>query len=348
MPKGKRPKAAWLAATLLGGIIGGIVPGSASAAGTGTPPGTVVQNGTTWYTVSNALQLEYIDQHQSKYLNQKIELTADITLPAPAQGQANWVPFGEGTPFTGVFDGGGHTISGVVVNDVSDADAGFFGVLAGTVSQLGLVNATISGKSADMGVLAGTLQGTVSESFVTGQISGAVDGGGFAGVIDGGSLTNCYSDVSVDAAADSGGLVGLFTVGSLTDCYAVGPVGGSPSGGLVGSMSLTTPPVATLTADFFDETTTEQGHGVGDNPTAAGATGEPTSAMKEESTYTGWDFQDTWGLSNTFNNGYPYLRWQALPPPAGQLPEVPTAAVLPLLAIGGGWAIRRHARQPAR
>jgi hypothetical protein len=346
MEKGKHRRAAWIAASALWGSIVALIPGSVFAAG-GSPPGTVLRNGTTWYTVSNAAQLEYIDQNQSTYLGQNIELTADIALPPPAgPATANWVPLGEATPFTGVFDGQGHTISGVVVDDTSDADAGFFGVLAGTVSQLGLVNAKISGRAADMGVLAGTMQGSVSASFVTGQVEGTVDAGGFAGVIDGGSLTNCYSDVSVDATEDSGGLVGLFTVGSLTDCYAVGPVGGAQSGGLVGSESLSNPPTATLTADFFDETTTEQGSAVGDNAQASGATGEPTSAMQEQSTYTGWDFQDTWAISGLYNNGYPYLRWQSVPP-VGQLPEVPFAVALPLLVIGGGWVMRRRRVAPS-
>jgi hypothetical protein len=44
----------------------------------------------------------------------------------------------------------------------------------------------------------------------------------------------------------------------------------------------------------------------------SGCYGKTTSQMKQQSTYTGWDFVNIWAIDPTKNNGYPYLKWQNL------------------------------------
>jgi len=43
------------------------------------------------------------------------------------------------------------------------------------------------------------------------------------------------------------------------------------------------------------------------NGTALG-TGKTTAEMKNQNTYTGWDFTNIWAIDSSKNNGYPYLK----------------------------------------
>jgi hypothetical protein len=42
------------------------------------------------------------------------------------------------------------------------------------------------------------------------------------------------------------------------------------------------------------------------------ATGLTTAQMRTQSTFTEatWDFENVWGICESFNNGFPYLLWQ--------------------------------------
>lgn len=59
-------------------------------------------------------------------------------------------------------------------------------------------------------------------------------------------------------------------------------------------------PSGTIT-NYFDSEYTLQASG-------AGATPKTTAECKTQSTYTGWDFTNVWGINPAINNGYPYLR----------------------------------------
>lgn len=83
--------------------------------------GTMTGGGTAEapYIVMDAADLDAVRDNLGAYY----ELGADIDL-----GGEEWTPIGSsGQPFTGTFDGDGHTISGLYVN--SDDDAGLFGVV---------------------------------------------------------------------------------------------------------------------------------------------------------------------------------------------------------------------------
>ena len=41
--------------------------------------------------------------------------------------------------------------------------------------------------------------------------------------------------------------------------------------------------------------------------TSAGGTAQTTETMRNPETYQGWDFEETWFIQSTFNEGYPYL-----------------------------------------
>lgn len=78
-------------------------------------------------------------------------LAADITLPMVAEGESNWTPIGTHdhyyNRYTGTFDGGGHTITGLTINQSGTDHVGLFGCIGGrgTVKNLTLENVNIIG-----------------------------------------------------------------------------------------------------------------------------------------------------------------------------------------------------------
>ena len=171
-----------------------------------------------------------------------IRLTANIDLE-----NQSWTPIGtRQTPYTGTFDGGDCTISGLSVSS-SDFYAGLFGYIkGGTVKNLTLDSPTVNSSSAtDAGAVAGHNDGgAIADCHVTGSgnISSSYIAGGVVGYNDG-TVTGCYSTGSVTATGNivySGGVVGTNSGGgTVTACYATGNVtaNGSSSGragGVVG------------------------------------------------------------------------------------------------------------------
>jgi hypothetical protein len=98
-----------------------------------------------------------------------------------------------------------------------------------------------SSNSDDVGGLVGyNYQSGISNCYSTGTVGGNVDVGGLAGYSDEGSiLINCYSTGTVSgSSAFVGGLVGYNYDGSISNCYSTGAVSGFSNslavGGLVG------------------------------------------------------------------------------------------------------------------
>jgi hypothetical protein len=153
---------------------------------------------------------------------------------APEEDNSNW--HFDGIAFTGVFDGKGHKITGLTVDDngVGNDCLGLFGCIGedGQVSNLGLEGGSVSG---DLGVgcLVGRNYGTVSNCYSTGSAGGDTSVGGLVGG-NSGEVSNCYSKGDVNGIVEIGGLVGGNS-GDMSNCYSTGDADGRGSvGGLVG------------------------------------------------------------------------------------------------------------------
>jgi probable HAF family extracellular repeat protein len=210
----------------------------------------------------------------------------------------------EGPVFTGVFNGAGHIISNLTIQNWNDF-VGLFGVAGGgsKITNLGLENVSIEG-FIGVGALAGANGGEITNCYSTGTTrSGAgSEIGGLVGS-NGGTVVNCYSTVTVYGGAGyAGGLVGL-NHSVISKCYSVGIVvpGGETAGGFVGqdrgniTDSCWNIEVNPLLSDSED----------GD---LVGVEGKTTSQMKSQSTYTGWDFVDTWWIAEGLD--YPHLSYE--------------------------------------
>ena len=186
---------------------------------------TIESNGS--YTVTSADGLMNI----AKLVNGgktdiNITLTADIDLTGKV-----WTPIGTDydNSYTGTFDGGGHTITGLTFT-TNDEYAGLFGWLnrAGTVKNVVMEGVQITSHQiygGSIGGVVGNSWGTIENCSVSGSVSGTVYVGGVVGAQIGGSITGCSSSATVKGTVDVGGVAGQTnSSATLTACYATGNV----------------------------------------------------------------------------------------------------------------------------
>ena len=138
---------------------------------------------------------------------------------------AGWLPIGgSGDPFAGVFDGGGNTIANLFMDrpDRSHAgnNAGLFGGASGEVRKVGVVDVQVKAGN-DVGGLVGFNFGAISESYMTGNVSGFRDSGGLAG-INHGAISRSYAEGEVSGKANVGGGLVAVNYGSISDSHFKG------------------------------------------------------------------------------------------------------------------------------
>ena len=175
-----------------------------------------------------------------------INITLDTDLDLTGK---EWTPIGNyEKQYTGTFNGGGHTITGLTVTG-SDQYAGLFGRIGsgGTVKNVKLEGVKIESDN-DMssvgGVAGDSYDGNIENCSVSGSVSGNNGtAGGVVGNQQKGSITGCSSSATVNAGIAAGGVAGGTNIGaSLTGCYATGDVtlvsndiGTCYAGGVVGN-----------------------------------------------------------------------------------------------------------------
>ena len=187
---------------------------------------------------------------------------------------SGWVPVGtfetgkcdgetDDVCFQGHLDGGGHVISSLYLNisGSSKIYGGLFGYTGSQaeISNMGLTNASVTVTSSTShsysygGGLAGSNEGTISNSYATGEVISSASAsfsysysGGLVGYNYQGTVSNSYATGEVTSSAASsggGGLVG-FNDGTVSNSYATGEVISSATsysygGGLMGNNSNT-------------------------------------------------------------------------------------------------------------
>lgn len=242
---------------------------AASAANESAWNGTTVEPGKAAsgvYQIGTAEELAWlaaeINNSSNNSQSYSAVLTADIDL-----GYRPWTPIGcyvdwqNNHPYRGVFDGQGHTVSGLYVTALSNGYAGLFGYTSGSTT---IKNLTVEGeiRLEDVSTTAKHIGGIVGEANAKLErcvsrvrISAAGFGtrdtcavGGIAGKLSG-AMTDCRFEGSIDITCKRGGayisggvggLAGNAAGGALTRCVNTGAVTvdkGTGVGGIAGITS---------------------------------------------------------------------------------------------------------------
>lgn len=192
------------------------------------------------YEISNAGQLYWFaglvngtlsGVAQNKSAN--AVLTADIVVNAnvlKSDGTLNegtfkeWTPIAtSASPYTGIFDGQNHTISGLYFNQENSYDVGLFGRNNGKIANAGILDSYFYGTSKVGGMCGNNYTGTISNCYNTGSVSGIGTAGGVSGYNYTGSITNCYNTGNVSGSSGFvGGVSGYNDGGTITNCYNTG------------------------------------------------------------------------------------------------------------------------------
>lgn len=183
-------------------------------------------------TVSHLAGLSMLSNVGETFEGKTIKLTADIVYNDPTNRKSwNTQPpdnvfrsIGLKSGFNGVFDGGGHTISGLYIMS-SDSNTGMFSKLYGAeIKNLKVTDSYIVGRS-NTGGIAGFAQRSVFEKATfDGQINGTTYVGGICGFVDTSELgntliSNCTVTGNIVATSYGGGIAGYCNgKTNLTDC----------------------------------------------------------------------------------------------------------------------------------
>ncbi|MFO7793889.1 MAG: hypothetical protein R6V35_02830 [Candidatus Nanohaloarchaea archaeon] len=249
-----------------------------------------VESASTFVQVQNCSDL----QSMRNNLSENYQLSNNINC----SGFGDFESIGDSdNRFEGHFNGSGHIISGLSINEGSDT--GLFGGISesSTVERIGLKNITVSG-GLYTGGLVGWNNGEIRQSFVReGSVSGSSQLGGLTGFNQYGEVYDSYSMVQVNGTDNTriGGLVGRG--GGAYRSYSTGKVIGSDgydSGGLMGD--------GTATDSYWDVNSSSQSG-------SSGGEGLMTSEMvgtPAEENLQGFDFEAIWDSVSC----YPRLAWE--------------------------------------
>ena len=293
------------------GAFGGTTEASKSPSGLNARYGGGTGEPNDPYLVYTAQHLNTIGAEPNDY-DKHFKLMVDIDLAGYLYDTALIAPhvgnqdLFKGTPFTGVFDGNGHTISHLTIE--GGGLMSLFGQMesGAEIRNLGIVGVNIASLSIEVGGLVAHNQGYVTNCYSAGTVSGDWSVGGLVGV-NYGTVTNCYSNSTVSGNNLVGGLVGI-NYGTITHCYSNSTVSGDwQVGGLVGNNWEDTG----ITSSFWNTETS------GQTSSAAGM-GLTTAQMQVASTFleAGWDFvdetdngtEDIWWILE--GQDYPRLWWE--------------------------------------
>ena len=145
-------------------------------------------------------------------------MTEDIDL---SEYENLFIPIMDGT-----FDGGGHTITGIRLQEEM-SDYGFFRYVGpnGTVANLTVEATVTSGEDQEnIGIIAGDNKGTIRGCTSRGTLNGQTNVGGIAGKNETtGTISRCGNEAEVDGKQATGGITG-YNEGTVSDCINSGKV----------------------------------------------------------------------------------------------------------------------------
>lgn len=166
----------------------------------------------------------------------------------------------------------------------------------------------VTGTYSAGGLVGGNFYGSIKRSYATGNVTSTsyYFTGGLAGENYYGTIEDSYATGNVKNNyyySYTGGLVGKNTSGTIKNSYSTGNVSGyTYTGGLVGYNA------GSVINSYWDVQTSGLS-------TSSGGTGKTTAQMKQQATFSSWDFTNTWAVDE--GKSYPYLRTNEQKPHPG-------------------------------
>ncbi len=297
------------------------------------------------YQIINYSQLNEIRNSRSSYY----VLMNDINC----QGEPTWEPISDEKmgEINFQLDGNGYRISNFLVNgnygSVYNTGAGFVGYSQNNIDKTMFLNITFYNASvvnsfsgdANAGILVGRLDGVYgyynrdqiladrvfiynsTVSTPVGYLIGFT--GEFAGSFYGGYI-NCagYNNKVQNSSPFKNGGIGGFCGGDNAFNLSTNVWSNSQGAGLFA----TSTNAGLITSSYWNSDSGYDGYG---------GTGKTTAEMKSNETYSGWDFTNTWKMSEATGQfaGYPIFKWMVDPlpiAPVANFTGTPTSGTVPL------------------
>ena len=185
------------------------------------------------YEISNAGQLYWFaalvngklpdaeqNENANAILKKDIIVNSDVldgVLANDTSGFRSWTPIGDYN-YGGVFDGQGHTVNGLYINDINKRLVGLCSSLLkdGCIKNLGIEDSYFNVDNV-VGGVADNNYGTIINCYCNGVFVANNTVGGIAGV-NSGTITNCYSIPEITADYNKGEITGS-NYGTITNCY---------------------------------------------------------------------------------------------------------------------------------
>ena len=241
--------------TITGGVFTGTVSGSGTITGN---PALITGSGTESdpYQIGTAEGLKWFrDKVNRAKTSDETKICAVLTANIDLKNE-EWTPIGIGNgtenngatidfPYSGTFDGNGHTISGLNVN-YGDKNGGLFCyVKSATIKNL-TVAGSVTYSSGD-GIAYGGIVGCADSSTIENctnrcTVTGRWYAGRIVGLSVDSDIIGCANFGNISSPSRSGGICGKITGekdtygidATIRDCYNVGMVSGNYAGGITG------------------------------------------------------------------------------------------------------------------
>ncbi len=149
------------------------------------------------------------------YEEEYVRQTVDLDLSSIE----NWIPigeYGEENRFYGYYEGAGHTISNLNIYDPG-VNVGFFGVLAGTVSNLGIESGNIHGACAGSIASHSSGRANIINCYNRATVTGSSRASGIADNFSGNLIYNCVNYGELNGPRVAG--IACYD-GKVIDCYS--------------------------------------------------------------------------------------------------------------------------------
>lgn len=213
---------------------------------------TTTEDNETYYVVNNIISWSNVMLNiLPSNPNANIKLEADI-LCNDTTNWNNWgtsapantsTPIGDMfDPYTGTFDGNGHTIFGLYINEESGADVGLFGITSGaTIENLSISKSYIKGPTRVGGIVGHPKNNTqIRQCHFSGIVEANSTAGGIVGNNNGSHIEQCSNSGTINCGSPSIGGIAGSSDGTIINCYNTGNIIGTrnSTGGIAGETSM--------------------------------------------------------------------------------------------------------------